>query len=160
MRARFSGVLAAGMLAGAGASAETVELEPGLWRLDTATTTNGAADPAQHTQACLRSEELKDLGAYFTPVLEEAEADCKTTQQSATDPRRLDYAMHCAGAGFTVDAKTDVTIESPRRFRANVRIETRTERESAVVVAEVEGNRAGECPPPEAAPSPAPGASP
>ena len=155
-RRQLAAMLAGLGFAGGGVVAEAAELEPGLWRLHTATTTNGVADPAQDTQACLHPEELKDLGAYFTPALEDAEADCQTSHQPAADPRRLDYAMHCAGAGFTVDAKTDVTIESPQRFRANVRIETHTERESAVVVAEVEGNHAGECPPPETAPSASP----
>jgi len=159
VRAQIAGILSAGALAVAAAASDEVELQPGLWWLHVATTTNGKAEPAQDTEACLKAEELKDLGAYFSPVLEEAEADCQTTQQPSSDPRRLEYRMHCTGAGFTLDAKTSVTIESPQRFSASLQMDTRTEHESAVVVAEFEANRTGECPP-EASPGPAPGASP
>ena len=143
----------AALLGGASASASAqTELEPGRWKLHVASTTNGNPDPVQDTEDCLKGDQLKDLGAYFAPSLEGAQADCKNTRQPSSDPGEVAYRMRCTGRGFTVDATTTVKIESARRFTPALRIDSRSETESALVVADVAGSWVGACQEPAAAP--------
>jgi hypothetical protein len=84
----------------------------------------------QDTEDCLKGDQLKDLGAYFAPSLEGVQADCKSTRQPSS------------GA---------------RRFTAALRIESRSQTESALVQADVEGIWTGACKAPPAPPAePAP----
>jgi hypothetical protein len=156
---RLAALLATFLLAGAAdsASAQT-ELEPGTWKLHVASTTNGNPDPVRDSEDCLKGDQLKDLGAYFAPSLEGAQADCNSRRQPSSDPGRVDYRMQCTGDGFTIDATTTVKIESARRFTAALRIDSRSESEAALVLAEVEGIWGGACKaPPPADPTPSPG---
>jgi Protein of unknown function (DUF3617) len=141
MKAVLAGLLVFGLLSGA----EAVELDDGNWRLHVATTINRTPEPIRDTVECLSAEELADLGAYFTPVLDEAEANCQTTRLPSAGSRRIDHRMHCVGQDLTIDTTSMVTIESSNRFHAVVRIDSRTENESARVFAEVEGSRTGVC---------------
>lgn len=128
------------------ASADTQPaLEPGLWRITLKSTTNGKPDPDQDSKECL-GEELKDIAAYFAPQLEGVEAQCTRTRHPSNDPKILAYRMHCTGPGFTTNAETSVTVENPRRFRLNLRIDSRAEPESATVVAKGEGTWISACP--------------
>jgi hypothetical protein len=120
-------------------------LEPGLWRILVTSTTNGKPDPDQDSKECL-NEELKDIAAYFAPQLEEAQAECTRTRQPSEDPNTVAYRMQCRGASFTVEAVTSVTIADSRHFTANMRINTKTQRESAVVVGQGEASWTGACP--------------
>ena len=159
---RLRGIGAVSVLAGLaiGAESEVAVLEPGSYRLHLASVTNGAADPVQDTEACLRAEELADLGAYFMPSLEGTEARCEAKREPGPDPRKIDYRMHCEGDGFTTDAATNVTIESPQRFTLTLRMDSRTATESALVTAEIEGRRVGSCAAGPVAPSSGPDAAP
>jgi hypothetical protein len=143
-RAARIGTLAGAVL-GAGAAWAETELEPGRWALHVDSTTNGRPDPVQDTEECLAGDQLKDLGSYFAPSLEGGEADCRKTRQPSSDPRKVEYRMQCTGAGFSLDATTTVTIESARRFTVAIRMSTRAETESAVVVADAEGRWKGPC---------------
>jgi hypothetical protein len=120
-------------------------LEPGIWRITVTSTTNGKPDPKQDLKECL-GEELKALASYFAPQLEGAKATCKRTRQPEVD-RKVGYRMQCSGAGFTVDALTSITVENSRHFTMSIRMDSRTKRESAIVVAKGEGRRIGACEP-------------
>jgi hypothetical protein len=120
-------------------------LEPGLWRLMVNSTTNGKPDPGQDSKECL-GEELKDIAAYFAPQLEEAKATCTRTRQPSKDPKVVAYRMQCTGAGFTVDARSSVTIEDSRHFSLFLQIDSRSQQESATVVAKGEASWTGACP--------------
>jgi hypothetical protein len=132
-------------LAGAYAAAAQLALEPGMWRVTVTSTTNGEPNPAEDTQQCL-GEELKDLVSYFAPKLEGANAQCTNTRQPSETHNQVAYRMQCRGAGFTVDALTSVTLESSSHFTATIRIDSRTQEESALVVANAQGHRTGACP--------------
>lgn len=122
-------------------------LEAGMWTVTLTTTTNGKPDAAQEYQECL-NEELQDLPAYFAPQLEnpdDIDVKCSRAQQPAED-RVLAYRMQCNGAGLTVDALTSVTFQNARHFTVTLRIDSRTEQESALVVGSGEGRWAGACP--------------
>jgi hypothetical protein len=147
------GLLAIATLVAGAAWAAQPELEPGNWKLTVTSTTNGKPEPVQNTEECLR-DELKDLGAYFAPALEGVKAQCKKSRLPSKDPRKLDYRMQCTGSGFTVKAETAVTIEGPRLFTATMRMDTKTMKESAAVLARMEGRWAGACKPAEKAPAP------
>jgi hypothetical protein len=122
-------------------------LEPGMWKISVTSTTNGKSNPKEDTDQCL-GEELKDLASYFAPQLEGAQADCTKTLQPSKDPNQVAYRMQCRGAGFTVDALTSVTFEDSRHFTMTMRIDSRAPQESAVVVANGDGQRTGTCPAP------------
>jgi hypothetical protein len=150
-------LLAAALAAGPAPVLAQDALEPGNWRLRVSGSTNGVPNPVEDSEQCLEGEQLKDLGAYFAPSLEGGQADCQRTRQPSAEPGKVDYRMHCTGAGFTVDATTSVTVESPHRFTGLLRVDSRTETESAVVLADVEGTWLGACRP---TPAPASGVAP
>lgn len=122
-------------------------LEPGDWKLKVTSTVNGKPEPEQNTEDCLRAAQLKDLGAYFAPDLEGVKAKCTKTQKPTGDATKLAYQMRCAGSGFTLNMDAGVSIESPRHFIADIRMHTKTKKESALVVAKAEARWEGACKP-------------
>jgi len=142
-------VLTALSAAFAASSAEGVEpvLEPGLWRTTVNSTTNGKPDPVQDFEECL-GEQLKDLGAYFAPQLEnpgDVDVKCERVKLPSKD-RTVSYRMQCRGPGLTVEALTGVTVKNSGHFTVTLQIKSRTEEESALVVGKAEGRRIGACP--------------
>jgi uncharacterized protein DUF3617 len=135
------------ILAASSAWGAQAGLEPGNWKLKVASTVNGKPEPEQSTQDCLRADQLKDLGTYFAPDLEGVKAKCTKTQRPTGDATKLAYKMRCTGSGFTLEMDADVSIESPRHFVADIRMNTRTKKESALVVAKAEARWDGACKP-------------
>ncbi len=121
------------------------EMEPGNWHITTHVTTNGKPEPVQVQDECLR-DELKDLAAYFAPSLEGVQAKCARTPQKAP-PDSIAYKMRCTGQGFTMDAESEVKVLGPKRFIANMKMDTKASKERAVVIAKAEGNHTGPCKP-------------
>lgn len=138
--------LVAALVAG-NAWAAQAGLEPGNWKLKVTSTVNGKPEPEQNTEDCLRAEQLKDLGAYFAPDLEGVKAKCAKSQKPTGDPAKLAYKMRCTGGGFTLEMDAGVSIESSRHFVADIRMQTNTRKESALVVARAEGRWGGACKP-------------
>ena len=138
----FAGAAVAAIAAYAAGS--EVKLEPGTWTLRVVTTTNGKPEPVQNSEQCL-GDELKDLGSYFAPQLEGVEADCKRTEESTGDPRKIVRRLECTAADFTMAAATTVTIVDSRQFTANIHIDTKTPTGSSLVVADAEGRWTGAC---------------
>ena len=122
-------------------------LEPGNWKLKVTSSVNGKPEPEQNTEDCLRAAQLKDLGAYFAPDLEGVKAKCTKTQKPTGDATKLAYQMRCTGSGFTLNMDAGVSIESPRHFVADIRMHTKTKKESALVVAKAEARWDGPCKP-------------
>lgn len=120
-------------------------MEQGNWRITTHATTNGKAEPVQAQDECLR-DELKDLAGYFAPALEGVAAKCAKTPRKAGD-RTIAYKMHCTGKGFTMDAESEVDIVGPKQFTARLKMDTKTSKGRAVVVAKAEGTHTGPCKP-------------
>ena len=135
--------LASAALAAAAADAP-LRLDPGNWRVRVTSITNGVADPDQDTEVCLR-DELKDLAAYFSPVLEGVKAQCTTTRVPSKDPKIIARRLRCTGTGFTYAAVTSVTIVDPSRFTLTLRSDAKTAKETGVVSATGEGDRLGPC---------------
>jgi hypothetical protein len=114
----------------------------------------------EDTEACLKAEELKDLGAYFAPSLEGVDAICDRVRQPVKDPSKFDYSMVCRGEGFSVEVTTNVTIEASDRFSAAIESHSRSAGETVRVVAQVKAKRSGPCKPEPATPAPAPAEKP
>ena len=129
----------------AGAAAQQPRLEQGNWNLTTHATTNGKAEPVQVQDECLR-DELKDLAAYFSPSLEGVEAKCNRTPKKAA-ANAVAYKMRCTGNGFTMDAESEVTFLDPKTFTGMLKMDTKTTKERAVVVAKIAGKHTGACKP-------------
>jgi Protein of unknown function (DUF3617) len=127
----------------AAAQAPAPTLEPGLWALKIITTTNGKTEQTENSEQCL-GDELKDLGSYFSPKLEDVQAECKRLRQPAGD-KQISHTLECKGANFTMNAATLVNIESARSFSAALRLDSKAAGESAQVAAKIEGRRIGPC---------------
>ena len=130
-------------LLSSGVAAAPPALEPGNWMFSIETTTNGRPEPARVGEECLDAQ-LKDLGAYFSPKLEGVETQCETAKDLSRD-RTLEYRMNCKGAGFTMEARTRVTIEDSRRVTVRMLIDTRTIQGTVKVVSVGEALRTGRC---------------
>jgi hypothetical protein len=137
----------AALVMGGNAWGAQTGLEPGNWRLKVSSTVNGKPEPEQNTQDCLRADQLKDLGAYFAPDLEGIKGKCTKAQKPTGDATKLAYQMRCTGSGFTLEMDASVSIESSRHFVADIRMNTTTRKESALVVAKAEGRWDGACKP-------------
>jgi hypothetical protein len=135
------------VVAGGNAWSAQAGLEPGNWKLKVTSTVNGKPEPEQNTEDCLRAEQLKDLGAYFAPDLEGVKAKCTKTQKPTGDATKLAYGMRCTGTGFTLEMDAGVSIENSRNFVADIRMNTKTRKESAIVVAKAVGRWDGACKP-------------
>ena len=132
-------------LAFAPAALAQVAMEPGLWHLTTKSTTNGKPEPTQEQDECLTHKELSDLNKYFAPELEGITAKCQRAQRPTAD-KSISYHMKCAGKGFTMDIESAVKIEGPKRFTATMTMDTKTQKERALVKAHVVAERTGACP--------------
>jgi hypothetical protein len=124
-------------------AAAQVKMEEGNWHITTKATTNGKPEPVQEQDECLR-DELKDLAAYFAPALEGVQADCKRTPQK-TASGTIAYKMRCTGRGFTLEAQSEVKVAGPKEFTAMLKMDTKTSKERAVVVANAVGRHTGAC---------------
>ena len=89
-------------------------------------------------------DELKDLANYFAPTLEGVQAKCTRSPRKGDD-KTIAYTIKCVGAGFTWNAESSVRIEGPKRFTAQLKMDTRTTKEHAVVTADIEGVHTGPC---------------
>jgi len=118
-------------------------LDEGNWEIRTNATTNGKAEPPQDQEECLR-DELKDLSAYFAPALEGVQAKCTRTRQPSSESV-IAYKMKCTGSKFTMDVESSIKVEGPKRFTATLKLDTKTPKERAVVVASIEGRHTGPC---------------
>lgn len=136
-------LLAPCVLFGLDAGAAPPVLEPGNWMFSIESTTNGRREPPMVAEDCL-DEQLKDLGAYFAPKLEGAEARCETTRNAESE-RVMAYRMQCKGAGFTATSTVRVTIEDSRRVTLRSVLETKTLQGDSMVVAAGEALRTGAC---------------
>ena len=122
-------------------------LEPGMWRVTVNSTTNGQPQPPQDEEVCLEAE-LKDLAKYFSPEFEGVQAKCKRAKQPTSDPNSLSYRMTCTGTAskFTSEVQSNVILVSATHFKLSLKMNTKTPKESALVVAEGEAKRIGPCP--------------
>ncbi len=120
-------------------------MEPGNWHITTHATTNGKPNPVQVQDECLR-DELKDLAGYFAPSLEGVNAKCNRTPQKAP-ANSIAYKMKCTGKTFTMDVESEVTVVGPKKFTASMKLDTKTKKERAIVVAKIEGSQTGDCKP-------------
>lgn len=121
------------------------KMERGNWHITTHVTTNGKPEPVQEQDECL-GDELKDLAAYFSPALEGVNAKCDRTPRKA-GTNAIAYKMKCTGKGFAMETESDVIVLGPKKFTANLKMDTKTAKERAVVVAKAEGNHTGACKP-------------
>jgi hypothetical protein len=135
--------LAIAVMALPGCALAQREMQPGNWHITTHATTNGKAEPVQVQDECL-GDELKDLAAYFAPGLEGVNAKCGRTPRKAA-ANAIAYKMKCTGKGFTLEADTEVVVVDAKKFTASMKMDTKTPKERAVVVASIEGNHTGAC---------------
>lgn len=129
----------------AASAADAPRLEPGNWRLQVKSVTNGVADPPQDAQVCLREEELRDVARYFAPALEGVQAKCSIARQPPAAGETLAHRLRCAGKGFTYEARSSVTIEGPTRFRLKMHSDAKTAEQNGVVDMQAEAVRLGDC---------------
>jgi hypothetical protein len=118
-------------------------LEPGNWMFSIQSVTNGRPDAPMQGEDCLENQ-LKDLGAYFAPKLDGADAKCETSRK-ADGGKTMEYLMQCRGAGFTTVATTRITIEDSRRVTLRSLVETKTMQGESRVVSSGEALRTGAC---------------
>jgi hypothetical protein len=118
-------------------------LEPGNWMFSIQSVTNGRPDAPLQGEDCLENQ-LKDLGTYFAPKLDGADAQCETARKP-DGGKTMEYVMKCRGAGFTAVATTRITIEDSRRVTLRSLVETKTMQGESRVVSSGEALRTGAC---------------
>jgi hypothetical protein len=99
------------------ASAQTVELEPGRWRVVT-TTLSGPPSPPQVTTRCLTPEDVKDPGKTFGPQASTVNSECKPTE-FRLEASGLSWRLQCRGQ-LDMDVGGQFIFESPTSYSALV----------------------------------------
>jgi hypothetical protein len=139
----FLAAAAALALLPAAAQAPVPALESGLWALKVTSTTTGKSEQSETTEQCL-GDELKDLGSYFSPKLQDVQAECQRLRQPAGE-QQISHTLECKGANFTMSVATLVNIEGARAFSAAMRMDSKTGADVSHIAAKIEGKRTGPC---------------
>ena len=132
-----------GLMASA-AKAEDL-IEPGEWKVTSATTVNGAVQPAPAKTRCITADQAASVAKTFGPVSGTVNSTCETPQ-SELNGHLLKWRLQCRGT-LDLDVEGQFNFDGPRHYSATVTSKGRMAGQLiSDVKSELEGERVGECP--------------
>ena len=109
----FIGLLSAAAIAGADG------IEPGLWRINGQTKSEGVVSPPHESSKCLTADETRDLATTFSPVPRTINSECAPIERKL-DGTRLNWRLVCKGQ-LNVELTGAFNFDSTRHYTATVR---------------------------------------
>jgi len=94
-------------------------IEPGLWKITTATTTRGETGPPQESSKCLTADDTRDLAVTFSPISRTVNSICAPIERTLTGTR-LNWRLTCQGQ-INMELTGDFNFDSPRHYTATLR---------------------------------------
>jgi hypothetical protein len=94
-------------------------IDPGLWRITSQVTSNGAVAPPQVSTKCLTPELTRDLATTFSPVPRTINSDCKPIERSLIGGK-LNWKLVCKGQ-LDMELTGEFTFDSRRHYSATMR---------------------------------------
>ena len=131
-----------GLMASA-AKAEDL-IEPGEWKVTSATTVNGAVQPAPAKTRCITADQAASVAKTFGPVSGTVNSTCETPQ-SELNGHLLKWRLQCRGT-LDLDVEGQFNFDGPRHYSATVTSKGRMAGQLiSDVKSELEGERVGDC---------------
>jgi Protein of unknown function (DUF3617) len=121
-------------------------IEPGQWKVISATIVNGVVQPPQPKLRCVTPEQAEDVARTFGPVSGTINSTCADPDIQLTG-RTLKWRLQCKGQ-LDADVAASFNFDSPQHYRAT--ITSQGWMAGALisdVKSEVEGERVGDCQP-------------
>jgi uncharacterized protein DUF3617 len=100
------------------ASAETLGIEPGQWKVTSNTRMNGQTMPPGERMRCLTPEQATDVAQTFGPASNTINSTCAPTETETTGTK-LKWRLQCRGQ-LDVDVSGDFNFDSPTHYTATV----------------------------------------
>ena len=100
------------------ATAETLAIQPGQWKVTTNIMMNGAAAPPQVKLRCLTPEQAGDVAKTFGPVSGTVNSTCERTEYDLSGPR-LKWRMQCKGQ-IDIDVSGNFSFDTRSHYTATV----------------------------------------
>jgi hypothetical protein len=135
-------VAVAGLLLAQAAGAQS--LEPGRWRVVTATLSNPGSPP-EVAMRCLTPEQVADLGTTFAPQVRTENSQCERTEFTL-EPKGLTWRLQCKGQ-LDMDVSGQFIFSTPTNYSALILTKaTMLERIVQQTMVSISAERVGECP--------------
>jgi len=140
---RFWMLLLGLLLVAAAARAEDM-IEPGQWKVTTATTVNGVVQPAPEKMRCISPDQAADVVKTFGPVSGTVNSTCEAPHTEMTG-RVLKWRLQCRGT-LDLDVEGEFNFDAPRHYTATVISKGRMGGQLVSdVKSQLEGARVGDC---------------
>ena len=140
---RFWTLLLGALVVGTAAHAEDL-IEPGQWKVTTATTVNGVVQPAPPKMRCISADQAADVAKTFGPVSGTVNSTCEAPQ-TETNGRVLKWRLQCRGT-LDLDVDGEFNFDAPRHYTATVTSKGRMGGQLVSdVKSELVGERVGDC---------------
>jgi hypothetical protein len=132
------------LLASAAAHGAEKLIEPGQWKVTSATVVNGVVQPPQSKLRCVTPEQAEDVAKTFGPVSGTVNSTCADPEIQLTG-QTLGWRMQCRGQ-LDADVAARFNFDGPQHYTATV---TSQGRMAGALISDVktelEGERVGDC---------------
>ena len=119
-------------------------VEPGQWKVTSATIVNGVAQPPQPKLRCVTPEQAEDVAKTFGPVSGTINSTCADPEIQLTG-QALKWRLQCRGQ-LDADVAASFDFDSPQHYRATIISQGRMAGALiSDVKSELEGERVGDC---------------
>jgi hypothetical protein len=121
-------------------------IEPGQWKVTSATVVNGVAQPPQPKLRCVTPDQAEDVAKTFGPVSGTINSTCADPEIQLTS-QTLKWRLQCRGQ-LDADVAASFNFDSPQHYHATITSQGRMAGALiSDVKSELEGERVGDCPP-------------
>jgi Protein of unknown function (DUF3617) len=121
-------------------------IDPGQWKVTSATVVNGVVQPPQPKLRCVTPEQAEDVARTFGPVSGTINSTCAGPEIQLAG-QTLKWRLQCRGQ-LDADVAASFNFDSPQHYHATIISQGRMAGALiSDVRSEVEGERVGDCPP-------------
>ncbi len=119
-------------------------IEPGQWKVTSATVVNGLVQPPQPKLRCVTPEQAEEIAKTFGPVSGTINSTCADPEIQLTG-QTLKWRLQCHGQ-LDADVAASFNFDSPQHYHATITSQGRMAGALiSDVKSELEGERVGDC---------------
>jgi hypothetical protein len=145
LRHPFVGFLAASMLISIGlAQRADAAPKPGLWKVVTHISRNGATSPPDTHTSCVTAEQMKDPGKTIMPQQSSANEKCNRTHYEWTGSK-LSWQIQCTGP-LAMKGGGNILFDTPEHYVGKITSVGAINGQGFTSTILLEGQRVGDCP--------------
>jgi hypothetical protein len=145
LRHPFVSVLAAAMLISLGiAQRADAAPKPGLWKVVTHISRNGATSPPDTHTSCVTADQMKDPGKTIMPQQSSANEKCNRTHYEWTGSK-LSWQIQCTGP-LAMKGGGNILFDTPEHYVGKITSVGAINGQGFTSTILLEGQRVGDCP--------------